>query len=183
MHKINYFEILEEISLLCTRSVYLASGNTRPLLQKSLLECQELQKQCLQKICTLEDFLFTDFLPPLERRSIAEAAHGMGKIIECSHKIIFQKLQRSGYDKRAKEGEVCIKLAEILEESIAILKKIKKPNQTPNTKEFREILLSSRNSAKNYQKKQSPSSLCMTELREELSHCFDRIIEIMLCNI
>lgn len=183
MQKINYFEILEEISLLCTRSVYLTSGNTRSSLQKSLLECKELQKQCIQKISTLEDFLFTDFLPPLERRSIAEAAHGMGRVIEYSNQTIFQKLQRSGYDKRAKESDVCIKLAEILEESVGMLKKIKKPNQTPKSKEFREILLNSRNTSKSYQKKQSPSSLCQAELREELSNCFDRIIEIMLCNI
>ena len=183
MQKINYFEILEEISLLCTRAVYLTSGNSRSALQKSLLECRELQKQCIQKISSLEDFLFTDFLPPLERRSIAEAAHGMGRIIECSNQTIFQKLQRSGYDKRAKEADVCIKLAEILEESVGLLKKIKKPNQTPKTKEFRESLQSSRHASKSYQKKQSPSSLCTAELREELSNCFDRLIEIMLCNI
>ena len=107
----------------------------------------------------------------------------MGRIIECSHQIIFQKLQRSGYDKRIKEQEIYIKLAQILEESVGLLKKIKKPNQTPKAKEFREILFSLRNSSRSTQKRQSPSSLCMNELREELSDCFDKIIEIMLCNI
>ena len=63
------------------------------------------------------------------------------------------------------------------------IKKIKKPNQTPKAKEFRETLLSARKIARNTQKRQSPSSLCMNELREELSDCFDKIIEIMLCNI
>ena len=183
MQKINYFELLEEISVLCTRAVFLASGNTRSLLQKSIVECRELQEQAIEKISAVENFLFTDFLPPLERRSIAEAAHGMGRIIECSHQIIFQKLQRSGYDKRIKEQEIYIKLAQILEESVGLLKKIKKPNQTPKTKEFREILFSLRNSSRSTQKRQSPSSLCMNELREELSDCFDKIIEIMLCNI
>ena len=183
MQKINYFEILEEISLLCTRAVYLTSSSTRPALQKSLLEGTELQKQCIQKISTLEGFLFTDFLPPLERRSIAEAAHEMGKIIERSNQIIFQKLQRSGYDKRARDTADFIRLAEIIEESVGLLKKIKKPNQIPKSKEFREILSSSRITSKSYQKKQSPSSLCQAELREELSNCFDKIIEIMLCNI
>ena len=183
MQKINYFELLEEISLLSNRAVFLATGNTRQALQRALNECYDLQKICLQKICALEEHLFTDFLPPLERRSIAEAAHGMGKIIECSYQIIFQKLQRSVYDKRIKEQEVCIKLSEILEESIGLLKKIKKPNQVPRAKEFREILLCARKSSRASQKKQSPSALCMNELREELSDCFDRIIEIMLCNI
>ena len=183
MQKINYFELLEEISVLCTRAVFLASQNSRSLLQKSICECRALQEQYLQKACALEDFLFTDFLPPLERRSIAEAAHGMGRIIECSDHIIFQKLQRSGYDKKAKEQDTYVKLAKLLEESVALLKKIKKPNQLPRSKEFREMLLSARKSSRSSQKKQSPSALCMTELREELSNCFDRIIEIMLCNI
>lgn len=183
MQKINYFELLEEISVLCTRAVFLATGNTRPILQKSFSECRELQEQTLQKICAIESFLFTDFLPPLERRSIAEAAHGMGKIVECSCQIIFQKLQRSGYDKRIKEQEIYLKLAQILEESVKLLKKIKKPNQTPRTKEFREILFEIRKTSRTTQKRQSPSSLYMNELREELSDCFDKIIEIMLCNI
>lgn len=183
MQKINYFELLEDISLLCTRAVFLASGNTRTLLQKSILECQSLQEQCVEKICEIEDFLFTDFLPPLERRSIAEAAHGMGRIVEYSYQAVFQKLQRSGYDKRAKESDVCLRLAKILEESVALLKKIKKPNQLPRAREFREILIFARKASRSPQKKQSPSLLCMNELREELSDCFDRIIEIMLCNI
>lgn len=183
MQKINYFELLDEIALLSARAVFLASASTRALLQKSLSEVQELQSRCVEKICVLEDFLFTDFLPPLERRSIAEAAHGMGRIVECSAKIIFQKLQRSSYDKRSKEQEICVKLSKILEESISLLKKIKKPNQTPKAKEFREILISARNTSRSSQKRQSPSALCMTELREELSSCFDKIIEIMLCNI
>jgi hypothetical protein len=183
MQKINYFELLEDISVLCGRAVFLASGNTRLLLQKSLSECQTLQSECAKKICELESFLFTDFLPPLERRSIAEAAHGMGKIVECSYQTIFQKLQRSGYDKRSKEPEICLKLAEILEESVKLLKKIKKPNQLPRAEEFREILILARKTERSSQKRQSSSSLCMAELREELSDCFDKIIEIMLCNI
>ena len=183
MQKINYFELLEDISLLCTRAIFLASGNTRTLLQKSILECQSLQEQCMEKICEIENFLFTDFLPPLERRSIAEAAHGMSRIVEYSYQAVFQKLQRSGYDKRSKEPEICLKLAEILEESVKLLKKIKKPNQLPRAEEFREILVLARKTERSSQKRQSSSSLCMAELREELSDCFDKIIEIMLCNI
>lgn len=183
MQKINYFELLEEISVLSTRAVFLAAGNSRSILQKSIVECQMLQEQSSEKICAIENFLFTDFLPPLERRSIAEAAHGMGKIIDCSYQVIFQKLQRSVYDKRIKAQETCVLLVQILEESVGLLKKIKKPNQTPKTKEFREILLNSRKSARSIQKRQSPYALCMNELREELSDCFDKIIEIMLCNI
>lgn len=183
MQKINYFELLEEISVLSTRAVFLSAENTRSALQKSISECQKLQEESLEKICAVENFLFTDFLPPLERRSIAEAAHGMGKIIECSYQIIYQKLQRSGYDKRIKEQEVCLALAQIIEESVGLLKKIKKPNQMPKNKEFRQLLLSSQKTTKSTQKRQSSSALCINELRRELSDCFDKIIEIMLCNI
>lgn len=183
MQKINYFELLEEISVLCSRSVFLASSSTRTLLQRALTESIEIQEKYSKKLCILEEFLFTDFLPPLQRRSIAEAAHEMGKVIYCSHKVIIQKLQRSGYDKRPKEPDVCIKLAELIEESVGLLKKIKKPDQTPKIAEFRELLISSRSSARPIQKRQSSSSLLMNELREELSDCFDKIIEIMLCNI
>ena len=115
MQKINYFELLEEISVLCSRSVFLATCNTRTLLQKALTENIEIQEEYAKKICILEEFLFTDFLPPLQRRSIAEAAHGMGKVIQCSHKVITQKLQRSGYDKRPREPDVCVRLAELIE--------------------------------------------------------------------
>lgn len=183
MQKINYFELLEEIALLSTRAVFLTSSGTRQSLQRALTECQELQNQCIEKVLSLEECLFTDFLPPLERRSIAEAAHGMAKIIDYSYRAVFQRLQRSGYDKRAKESNVCLKLAEILEESVKMLKKIKKPNHYPKAKEFREILLAERKKSRVTQKKQSPSLLCMSLLREELSDCFDKIIEIMLCNI
>ena len=183
MQKINYFELLEEISVLSTRSVYLATENTRSRLQEALLECIELQAEATSKICTLEEFLFKDFLPPLERRSIAEAAHGMGRIIECSYQAISKKLQRSGYDKRSRDQDSYIKLAELIEESIKLLKKIKKPNQMPKSKEFRDILQKAHVVTKSSSKKQSSSALCMTELQKELSDCFDKIIEIMLCNI
>ena len=183
MQKINYFELLEEISVLCSRSVFLASGSTRALLQGALAENIKIQEEYVKRVSVLEEFLFTDFLPPLQRRSIAEAAHEMGKVIECSHRVITQRLQRSGYDKRSRESDVCIRLAELIEESVGLLKKIKKPNQTPKINEFREILITSRKSAKILQKRQGSSSLCMTELREELADCFDKIIEIMLCNI
>ena len=183
MQKTNYFELLEELSLLCSRAVFLAVNSTRAIIQKALAECTELQEQSTKKICELELALFTDFLPPLERQSIAKAAHGMSSVIEkCSH-IIFQKTQRTGYDKRAKAPDACITLSQMLEESVRLLKKIKKPNQTPRLNEFRETLNASRKASRVSQKRQGAYSLLLCELREELSDCFDKVIEIMLCNI
>lgn len=183
MQKTNYFEILENLASLCERAVFLASGSSRQLLLKAQREISGLQSKSTEKICDLELSLFTDFLPPLERRSIAEAAHSMGRVIEKSSQVIFQKIQRPSYDKRQRDTDVCVKLAETLKESFILLKKIKKPNQTPPVKDFRKILNDARENARSSQKRQSASLLSLSELREELADCFDALIEIMLCNI
>ena len=102
--------------------------------------------------------------------------------------ILGQKSQRMGYDKSFKEYEVCVELSKLIEESVSMLKKIKKPNQMPKAEEFRKLLNSSRSASRLSSKKQSSTLAedCRdkeAELREELSDCFDGIIEIMLCNI
>ncbi|MBO7302769.1 MAG: hypothetical protein J6U68_01120 [Clostridia bacterium] len=183
MQKTNYFELLEELASLSTRAVFLATGGSRQLLQKAQAEINSLRLRASETVCSLELSLFTDFLPPLERRSIAEAAHKISKIIERSSQVIFQKLQRPSYDKRSKESDVSLKLAELLEKELSLLKKIKKPNQTPDVIKFRKILNEARTLSRSSQKKQTPYALSMSELREELSDCFDAIVEIMLCNI
>lgn len=183
MQKTNYFELLEELASLCTRAVFLATGSSRQLLQKAQYEINSLEARASEMICDLELSLFTDFLPPLERRSIAEAAHGIGKVIERSSNVISQKLQRPSYDKRSKDNDVSLKLAELLEKELTLLKKIKKPNQTPDVIKFRKILNEARVISRISQKRQTPYALSLSELREELSNCFDAIVEIMLCNI
>lgn len=183
MQKTNYFELLEELSSLCTRAVFLATSSSRQLLQKAQTEISSLESRASEMICSLELSLFTDFLPPLERRSIAEAAHQMSRVIESSAHVIFQKIQRPSYDKRSKDSDVSLKLAELLEKELSLLKKIKKPNQTPDIIKFRRILNEARVLSRTSQKKQSPYAISLSELREELSNCFDAIIEIMLCNI
>ena len=183
MQKTNYFELLEELASLCTRAVFLASTGSRQLLQKSQSEINSLQAQATERICDLELSLFTDFLPPLERRSIAEAAHGIGRVIERSSHVIFQKLQRPSCDKRSKDTDAALKLAELLEKELSLLKKIKKPNQTPDVIKFRKLLNEARVLSRASPKRQTPYALSLSELREELSSCFDAAVEIMLCNI
>ena len=183
MQKNNYFEALEELASLSTRAVFLTSSSTRTLMQQSLCELEEIEATATKKICELELSLFNDFLPPLERHSIAEVAHSIGRVIEKSCLIVYQKSLRAGYDKRTKASEVCIILSELIEDSIKMLKKIKKPNQNPKLTEFRNKLLLARKAARAPQKRQGSLSALSGELREELSDCFDKIIEIMLCNI
>ena len=183
MQKTNYFDLLEELSVLCTRSVFLASSNTRSALQKAFSESVEIRDISLEKLYELEKALFTDFLPPLERQSIAEIAHKLCQAIDCAFRSIYQKTLKASTERKIRDCDVCSELAEIIEESIKMLKKIKKPNQTPDIKKFREILSKSRKATQIFQRRQSPSISIMCELREELSACFDKIIEMMLCNI
>jgi uncharacterized protein Yka (UPF0111/DUF47 family) len=183
MQKINYFELLEELSVLSARAVYLTSCKSRAQLQRSLTEISSIESKATLILNGLEEALFKDFLPPLERRSIAEAGHRLCKTIWSSAMILGQKSQRMGYDKSFKEYEVCVELSKLIEESVSMLKKIKKPNQTPKAEEFRKLLNSSRSASRLSSKKQSSTQNLFCELREELSDCFDGIIEIMLCNI
>lgn len=183
MQKNNYFELLEELASLSTRAVFLTSSSTRTLIQQSLCELEELQAAATERICRLESSLFNDFLPPLERHSIAEVSHSIGRVIEKSCFIVYQKSLRAGYDKKAKVNDVCLTLAEHIEDSIKMLKKIKKPNHSPRLAEFRKELLSARKASRAPQKRQGSLNTLLGELREELSDCFDKIIEIMLCNI
>ena len=183
MQKINYFALLEELSVLCSRAVFLAAESNRSQLQKALSEISSIENQATNKLCELENALFKDFLPPLERRSIAEAGHRLCKVISHSAQILGKRAQRASYDRRPREPDVCITLSELLEESVMMIKKIKKPNQMPKIKEFREILNKARISSRSTQKKQNSTALLLSELREDISDCFDGIIEIMLCNI
>lgn len=183
MQKINYFEILEELALLCSRSVFLAVSSSRSQLQKALTEAYEAEAHATEMLNELEGALFKDFLPPLERRSIAEASHRLCKIISLSAQILSQRTHRPLSEKHLNEARGCIELSVILEESVTMLKKIKKPNQLPKSAEFRKILNGLRISSRAAQKKQNQASQLLCELREELSACFDGIIEIMLCNI
>lgn len=183
MQKNNYFEILEELAALSTRAVFLTSVSTRTLLQQSLCELESIQARAIEKICALEHLLFNDFLPPLERHSIAEASHSICRVIEKCYHVIYQKILRAGYDKRAKSTDSCLALAELIEDSVRLLKKIKKPNQIPKLEEFRKKLLLARLASRTPQKRQGNTNHHLNEIREELSDCFDKIIEIMLCNI
>lgn len=183
MQKNNYFDSLEELAVLCTRSVFLASSSTRPAIHRASLEMQELQSHALELLCSVEETLFFDFLPPLERQSIAEIAHSLCRIIEASARLLHQKSAKPSAEKRIKGAEVCSALSSIIEDSVKMLKRIKKPSTIPELRKFRELLLSSRRLSRTAQKKQSFGLSLVCELREELSDCFDKIVEAMLRNI
>ena len=182
MQKINYFEALEALSQECSRAIFLSLDNTRSRLLISLKECEKIQLDATRSLCDLEALLFVDFLPPIERHTIAELSHSLLEIIEKCIRIMCQKIQRPPSEKKQKYASDLKALSQMIEESIAMLKKIKKPNQTPDMLKFREKALELKKSLRTPHKKQSPQVL-IYELCEDMSRLFDKIIEIMLCNI
>lgn len=183
MQKINYFEALEELFTSAQRVVFLSLDNSRSRLSNSLKECEKIQQAATDSVCSLELALFAEFLPPLERNTIAETAHILLNVIEKSIRIMCQKMQRPSNEKKQKNALYIKELSAILEQSIFMLKKIKKPNQVPDVTSFRKTLSELRKSMRQQHKKQGSHLQLNYDLCEELSNCFDKIIEIMLCNI
>ncbi len=182
MQKTNYFEVLDELAKDCSRAIFLSLENVRSRLISSLKECEKIQLDALRKSCELELSLFGDFLPPIERHTIAELSHKLLKIIEKCIYIMCQKIQRPSNERKAKYNAELKALSQIIEESISMLKKIKKPGQTPNLNEFRKKVTETRKMLRAPHKKQGPQ-LLIYELCEDISDLFDKIVEIMLCNI
>lgn len=188
MAKYNYFEALESLALYASDSVKIAcSENSSP---KKALE--DIRIKSSQTLLSLESSLFSDFLPPLERDSIAAYAHTLKALIDtaCEHFTLCRTCV--SLRKKSEEERLCISLVSEIKESTAILKKIKKPGETPDIQKFRDILykaiqahtseLSKINSGI-LQKSMTPVILSTGRLRAQISHCFDSLIEIMLYNI
>ena len=183
MQKTNYFDDIEELSVMCSRVIFLSLESTRPHLSNALKECEKIQSTATEKVCGLELSLFAEFLPPIERNTIAELCHIILNTIEKCMYIMCQKIQRTQSERKQKSATEIKELSKLIEESVFVLKKIKKPNQTPNILDFRKKLSEVRKATRAPHKKQGSCTNLTYELCEELSNFFDKIIEIMLCNI
>ncbi|MBQ9086996.1 MAG: hypothetical protein IJY47_07415 [Clostridia bacterium] len=186
MVKYHYFETLEQLSALSEEAVKLSCGKSSA---KSRADSSELRKNCDRLICELEDALFSDFLPPLERDSIAACAHCLSRITDASLDLWGQCAPGM---KQNDEGAVCISLAEELTRSIAKLRHIRKPEELPNSQGFRELLREGRQAHQAMLTKlrqgvlprsAAEAVIATGRLRGELSRCFDEVVEIMLNNI
>ncbi len=190
MPKLNYFDLLERLAVLCTRAVFIVCSPQKPSAQSELTL---LRASADKNVCELEKALFADFMPPLERKSIAECAHAALRVIErCNEISNYRSCKNFLAEKKNKEAELCIRLAQLIEEDIFRLKRIKKPRELPDLVGFRKLLGEARVAHLCLQKKLStgmyPKSsqqhLCLIgQLRCELSDCFDRLVEVMLDNI
>lgn len=186
MVKYNYFENLEKLSVLSLSAVSLACGG----------QCREdisdIRRRCDRLVCETEDSLFSDFLPPLERDNIAASAHCLSRIVDKASELFSDTSCSPSFTKANEEGKVCIKLAEELQRSISMLRQIRKPDESPNTQGFRELLQEGRLAHKKMLQKlhsgaiprSSAEAIILTgRLRSELSLAFDELVEIMLNNI
>lgn len=185
MVKYRYFETLEQLCALAENAVRLACGS----VPRGRTDISALRKSCDQLICELENALFSDFLPPLERDSIAACAHGLSRVTDASEELLNHR--PNGW-LRNEEGEVCVALAEELTRSIALLRHLRKPEKSPDLQGFRALLSKGRQLHQaqlwGLRTGATPRSaaeavLATGRLRGELSRCFDRVVEIMLNNI
>jgi len=184
--KYNYFEDLEKLSVLSLSAVTLSCGIEQP---KGI---SDIRKECDSIVCKIEDTLFTDFLPPLERDNIAATAHCLSRIVDKSSELLSDATATPAFMRSNDEAAVCVKLAEELTREIFLLRKIRRPEEMPNLQGYRELLSEGRSAHKQMlskvrggtiSRKHAEAIILTGRLRSELSLAFDEIVEIMLNNI
>ncbi len=190
MPKLNYFDSLERLSLLSSRALYLACSAPQ---SSAPFELASIRHSADVAVCELEKALFTDFMPPLERNSIAACAHSLERIMErCAEIVSYRNTKNLFGERKNKEAELCIRLMKLIEENIFRLRRIKKPSELPDFAGFRQALSDARSAHNAMQKRicgsgSSRSALQLLtlygKLRCELARCFEELVEIMLNNI
>lgn len=180
--KYDYFEALLHLSDQVLTAVRAACGEED---KKKLPQARQI---CDELICQTETALFRDFLPPLERDSLAICAHGLSRIVDVSLELSHSV----GALPPPAEGRICVELASLLRDSTALLPSVRKPDQLPDLRGYRTLLakgLAAHESLLASVRRGSlphsslPAILLTGQLRMELSHCFDTLLEVMLRNI
>ncbi len=188
--KYNYFDALEALSQ-CALETVRASCSVDPVISSKLPS--EKRTNFNSMLLELENSLFEEFLPPLKRESIAEYAHCLSRLTDAACEHMTAKLSiRSSTAKQSEEEKICIELAKRIHEGTAMLKALKKPGETPDIKEYRELscrALDAHNAESRAAKRgalcggREEQILSAGKLRSELSLCFDGLLELMLNNI
>ena len=191
MAKFQYFEALEELSASAVRAVRL-SCKSKCSTEKDKKELSDIRIAADKCVCELEDALFSDFLPPLERDGIAACAHCLSRVIDRASDLAASVKNSPCNQKGDDEQKICIRLCELLHEDIALLKKIRKPSEMPSHRAFRALLSKGRAahadsiagiSAGALPKSRANSIILCAKLRAELARSYDELVEIMLNNI
>lgn len=210
MTRPNYFDVLDVLSKNACEAVGIACGypygtcgqNDRKCDKKS--DCNKkgnkerlsfLRCECDRTICSIEDALFSDFIPPLQRDNIASLAHGFARIINRAsehYNAAVSSPYKQGGVQENEEERLCVILAEKLSQNTSMLRQIRNPEKMPSLTEFRATLRQAGEAHNAYLSKIGtgtvPRSCAMrafstARLRFEISRCFDGLIEVMLGNI
>ncbi len=188
MKKNNYFDILEILASNSMDAVKLAISQKDGTAAGRICD---LQKDAYSVITSLERLLFEDYLPPLERDGIAAYSHALLRVIDAANDRA--ALSRPNPHRLPTDEEnLCLELASQIKENTSILRKLKKPEEIPDIRRFRELLHKCRvfhsKELESVASGKTPRSLAESilstgRLRLELSRCFDKLLEIMLNNI
>ncbi len=186
MSKYDYFGALESLSELSARAVEAACSYPR---RKATDPPSALRRACDRTVCELEDTLFSDFLPPMERETLAACAHCLSHVVNEATELLAATPQDS---RKNEEGLVCIRLAALLRDTVRMLQKISKPNVLPRTQAFRELLTEAREAHEHMlaclragalPRSMATAIIQTGRLRNTLSEAFDCVVEVMLENI
>lgn len=184
--KYSYFNDLEALSVLTLSATSLACGKVKEL------NISDIRRECDRLVCKIEDTLFSDFLPPLERDGIAAVAHCLSRVVDRSSEILLEPYATSAFMLNNEEADICVRLAEGLKDSIFMLRRIKKPSECPDICGYRRLLCEGRQSHKrmlaavrrgDVSKCHREAIILTSRLRTELSEAFDKLVEVMLNNI
>ncbi len=189
MAKFHYFESLEQLATLCEEVVQMGC---LPAPHDAPRHLCAARRSCDGIVCSLEDALFSDFLPPLERDSIAACAHALSRVIDQASELVNRGAELAPTLRDNQEALLCIALAEELSRSVSLLRTITKPDRSPNMQGFRALLTQGRAAhldtlSKLHQgalpRSALSTAILLSRLRAELSHAFDELVEVMLNNI
>ena len=187
--KYDYFETLEQLSHLAHEAVRLACSYAPSGDAQSIAS---IRKRADRIICELEDTLFSDFLPPLERETIAGCAHSLSRVVDQASELLCHAAYAPLPEKGNEEAAICLQLCEKMVASIAMLRKIRKPDEVPDVGGFRALLAEGRRAHgmmlsrvhSGILPKNAAQTIILTgRLRSEISRAFDELVEMMLNNI
>ena len=186
MSKYNYFQALTFLSEVAAKAIEIGCSDC-PHPKSDTPSA--LRRSCDRTVCELEDALFSDFLPPMERETLAACAHCLSRVVnEATELIPLSARQRQSNQ----EGKVCIRLGTLLKDTVSMLETIRKPKTLPDTKDFRALLTEARLSHEqmlcDLRAGALPRSMATViiqtgRLRTTLSEAFDCVVEVMLENI
>ena len=187
--KYDYFETLEQLSYHANEAVRLACSHAPSGDAQSI---SSIRKRADRLICELEDTLFSDFLPPLERETIAGCAHSLSRVVDQASELLCHAAYAPPLEKVNEEATVCLRLCEKMVTSIALLRRIRKPDELPDVGGFRALLAEGRRAHgtmlsrvhSGILPKSAAQTIILTgRLRAEISRAFDELVEMMLNNI